>query len=121
MREKPTLLTLHGGPGFDHSIFRPVYSALSDIAQIVYLDHRGNGRSEDDPHERCNLKQWGRRSARLLRCARHHRSPIVLGLSFGGTVAISCATRHPAHPAKLVGSTIADMPSCPTRQNAPWR
>ena len=27
MREKPTLLLLHGGPGFDHSIYRPAYSA----------------------------------------------------------------------------------------------
>ena len=42
---------LHGGPGFDHSIYRPAYSALADIAQIVYLDHRGNGRSEDGPRE----------------------------------------------------------------------
>src|SRR5207302_3212698 len=46
MREKPVLLMLHGGPGFDHSIYRPAYSALADIAQIVYLDDRGNGRSE---------------------------------------------------------------------------
>jgi pimeloyl-ACP methyl ester carboxylesterase len=49
MREKPVLLMLHGGPGADHSIYRPAYSALADIAQIVYLDHRGNGRSEDGP------------------------------------------------------------------------
>jgi hypothetical protein len=27
MREKPTLLLLHGGPGFDHSIYKPAYSA----------------------------------------------------------------------------------------------
>jgi hypothetical protein len=26
MREKPTLLLLHGGPGFDHSIYKPAYS-----------------------------------------------------------------------------------------------
>ena len=51
MREKPTLLLLHGGPGFDHSIYKPAYSALADIAQIVYLDHRGNGRSEDGPQQ----------------------------------------------------------------------
>ena len=51
MREKPVLLMLHGGPGADHSIYRPAYSALADIAQIVYLDHRGNGRSEDGPRE----------------------------------------------------------------------
>ena len=37
MRERPTLLLLHGGPGADHSIYRPAYSALSDIAEIVYL------------------------------------------------------------------------------------
>jgi pimeloyl-ACP methyl ester carboxylesterase len=36
MREKPTLLMLHGGPGSDHSIHRPAYAALADIAQIVY-------------------------------------------------------------------------------------
>jgi pimeloyl-ACP methyl ester carboxylesterase len=28
MREKPTLLLLHGGPGFDHSIYRPAYSLV---------------------------------------------------------------------------------------------
>ena len=33
MREKPVLLMLHGGPGFDHSIYKPAYSALADVAQ----------------------------------------------------------------------------------------
>ena len=52
MREKPTLLLLHGGPGVaDHSMFKPVLSSLADLAQIVYLDHRGNGRSERDVPE----------------------------------------------------------------------
>jgi pimeloyl-ACP methyl ester carboxylesterase len=59
MRERPTLLLLHGGPGFDHSIYRPAYSALADVAQIIYLDHRGNGRSEDGPQAGWNLAQWG--------------------------------------------------------------
>lgn len=56
MREKPTLLMLHGGPGSVHSIYRPAYAALADIAQIVYLDHRGNGRSGDGP--RSEVLQW---------------------------------------------------------------
>jgi pimeloyl-ACP methyl ester carboxylesterase len=30
------------------------------------------------------------------------KSPIVLGASFGGMVALAYATRHPAHPSKLV-------------------
>jgi len=101
MREKPTLLMLHGGPGADHSIYRPAYSALSDLAQIIYLDHRGNGRSDDGPREGWNLAQWGD-DVRAFCDALGIVDPIVLGVSFGGMVALSYATRHPAHPAKLV-------------------
>ena len=101
MREKPTLLMLHGGPGADHSIYRPAYSALSDIAQIVYLDHRGNGRSEDGPRESWNLAQWGD-DVRAFCDNLGIVDPIVLGASFGGMVAMAYATRHPSHPSKLI-------------------
>jgi pimeloyl-ACP methyl ester carboxylesterase len=101
MREKPTLLLLHGGPGFDHSIYKPAYSALADMAQIVYLDHRGNGRSEDGPREAWHLAQWGDDVAAFCDALGIVR-PIVLGASFGGVVALAYATRHPAHPSKLV-------------------
>ena len=59
MREKPALVHLHGGPGFDHSIYKPRFSALSDIAQVVFLDQRGNGRSDPGPREAWTLAQWG--------------------------------------------------------------
>ena len=101
MREKPTLVMLHGGPGFDHSIYKPAYSALADVAQIVYLDHRGNGRSEDGPRAGWNLAQWGD-DVRAFCDVLGIVSPIVLGASFGGMVALAYATRHPAHPSKLV-------------------
>ena len=118
MREKPVLLMLHGGPGFDHSIYRPAYSALADIAQVVYLDHRGNGRSEDGPREGWNLAQWGddvRAFCDVLGIA----DPIVLGASFGGMVALAYATRHPAHPSRLILiSTEAAGGSYPERRVA---
>jgi len=101
MREKPTLLLLHGGPGFDHSIYRPAYSTLADIAQVIFLDHRGNGRSEDGPSEAWNLAQWGD-DVRAFCDVLGIVNPIVLGASFGGMVALAYATRHPAHPSKLV-------------------
>jgi len=101
MREKPTLLMLHGGPGSDHSIYRPAYSALSDIAQIIYLDHRGNGRSEDGPRESWKLAQWGD-DVRAICDVLGIADPIVLGASFGGMVALAYATQHPAHPSRLV-------------------
>ena len=101
MREKPTLVLLHGGPGFDHSVYKPAYSALADVAQVIYLDHRGNGRSEDGPRESWNLAQWGDDICAFCD-ALGIASPIVLGASFGGMVALAYATRHPSHPSKLV-------------------
>jgi pimeloyl-ACP methyl ester carboxylesterase len=98
MREKPTLLLLHGGPGFDHSIYKPAYSALADIAQIIYLDHRGNGRSEDGARESWNLAQWGDD----VRAFCDALGVVDLGASFGGMVALAYATRHPDHPSRLV-------------------
>jgi pimeloyl-ACP methyl ester carboxylesterase len=116
MREKPVLLMLHGGPGFDHSIYRPAYSALADIAQIVYLDHRGNGRSEDGPREGWNLAQWGD-DVRAFCDALGIADPIVLGASFGGMVALAYATRHPDHSSKLILiSTEARGGSYPDRR-----
>ena len=46
MRQRPTLLLVHGGPGvYDHTYFKPDFARLGDLAQVVYLDLRGHGRS----------------------------------------------------------------------------
>jgi len=105
MREKPTLLLLHGGPGFDHTMFKPAFSALADIAQVIYYDHRGQGRSDGAPNT-LNLAQWGD-DVKGFCDALGIEKPIVLGGSFGGFVAQSYATRHPAHPAKLILASTA--------------
>src|SRR6476659_8330186 len=94
MREKPTLLLLHGGPGFDHALFKPAFSAVADIAQVIYYDHRGNGRSGGDDPATWNLAQWGD-DVKGLCDALGIAKPIVLGHSFGGYVAQAYATRHP--------------------------
>jgi len=106
MRERPTLLLLHGGPGFDHSSFKPMFAPLAEVAQLVYLDHRGNGRSDLSTPDRWNLAQWGD-DVRAFCDALGIEQPIVLGHSFGGFVAMSYATRHPEHPAKLILSSTA--------------
>jgi pimeloyl-ACP methyl ester carboxylesterase len=106
MREVPTVLLLHGGPGFDHSSFKPDFAPLADVAQLVYLDHRGQGRSEHGAPERWNLAQWGD-DVRAFCDALGIERPIVLGQSFGGMVAMSYASRHPEYPARLVLSSTA--------------
>lgn len=106
MVEKPTLILLHGGPGFDHSLFKPAFSAFADIAQVVYYDHRGNGRSQGSTPDTWTLAQWGddvKGLCDVLGIAK----PIVYGLSFGGFVAQSYATRHPDHPGKLILASTA--------------
>jgi pimeloyl-ACP methyl ester carboxylesterase len=35
MVTKPTLLLLHGGPGADQSFFRPEFSSMADLAQVI--------------------------------------------------------------------------------------
>jgi proline iminopeptidase len=104
MRERPTLILLHGGPGFDHSSFKPGFSALADTAQVVYLDHRGNGRSERGPRARWTLADWAD-DLRAFCEALGIERPVVLGQSFGGMVAMAYATRHPEHPGALVLSS----------------
>ncbi|MGO9876863.1 MAG: alpha/beta fold hydrolase [Acidimicrobiia bacterium] len=109
MRERPTLVLLHGGPGFDHSSFKPDYGCLAEVAQIVYLDHRGNGRSDRGDPSDWRLDVWAD-DVRAFCDALGIERPIVLGWSFGGMVAMAYVARHPDHPAKLIlQSTMARL------------
>jgi proline-specific peptidase len=106
MRERPTIVMVHGGPGADHTVYKEWYASLADIAQVVYYDHRGNGRSEDGPQDHWNLNQWADDLLALCE-ALGIEKPIVFGASFGGFVALNYALRHPDHPAKLVLASTA--------------
>jgi len=109
MREKPTLIVMHGGPGFDHSGMRQDFDRFADIAQVLYFDHRGNGRSWPSPSSTWTLAQWGD-DVKGLCDVLGIEKPIVFGQSFGGMVAQSYATRHPDHPlAVIFSSTAAKM------------
>ena len=106
MRQRPTVLLLHGGPGMDHSAFKPDFAALADVAQVVYYDHRGQGRSDRRTPDEWTFDVWADDVVRLCD-ALGIEKPIVLGNSFGGMVAMHYAARHPTHPAKLVLSSTA--------------
>jgi len=82
MRQRPTLIALHGGPGLDHTSFKPEFGTLSDVAQIVYVDHRGQGRSDRSTPDRWNFAQWADDVVSLCD-ALGIEDPIVYGVSFG--------------------------------------
>ncbi len=106
LREKPSLVLLHGGPGYDHSSFKPIFSRLADVAQIVYVDHRGHGRSDPRPAAEWTLDTFADDVVRLCDALGITR-PIVLGQSFGGFVAQRYLARHPTHPAKVILSSTS--------------
>ena len=102
MSERPTVVLLHGGPGgYDHSYFKPDFTASTMHAQVVYLDLRDHGRSaRHDPTD------WT-----FEVCADDVRAfcdtigiarPIVYGHSMGGFIAMLYAARHPDHAGALV-------------------
>lgn len=106
MRQKPTLILLHGGPGFDHTSFKPLFGQLADVAQVVYVDHRGHGRSSPSAPDTWTLDTFADDIVRLCEALGIER-PIVLGQSFGGFVAQRYLARHPGHPSRAVLSSTS--------------
>jgi proline iminopeptidase len=104
--EKPVLLALHGGPGLDHANLVPWLEPLAERAQILYVDHRGNGRSGRPPLEECTLEAMAD-DLEALRRLLGLGPLIVLGVSFGGMVALTYALRHPAGLARLIACVTA--------------
>jgi proline iminopeptidase len=105
MIERPTLLLLHGGPGADHSLFKPEFTALGELAQIVYLDQRGSGRSDTGSPATWTWRQWADDVAAFCRTLDITR-PMLVGTSSGALVAMTCAARYP----ELVAGLILDSP-----------
>ena len=101
MREKPVAFVLHGGPGGDHTGFKPGMTPLSDRMQLVYFDHRGQGRSGQGDPARYTLDE----NVEDMEALRLHLGlgPIVsIGTSYGGMVAMAHAARYPASVSHLV-------------------
>lgn len=106
LRELPTMILLHGGPGFDHNSLRPHLAPLADVAQLIFLDHRGQGRSDPSTPDRWNLATWIDDLAGFCDVL-GIEAPIVFGHSFGGMVALGLGIRYPELPSKLVISNSA--------------
>jgi proline iminopeptidase len=106
MREKPVAFVVHGGPGGDHSSFKPVLSPLAERMQLVYFDHRGQGRSAHGDPAKYTLDE----NVEDMEALRRHLGlgPIVsIGTSYGGMVALAHAARYPAAVSHLIAVVTA--------------
>lgn len=101
MVKKPVLVAVHGGPGSDHSDFKPWLTPLAEDYQIVYLDQRCNGQSERVDVTTATYDQLAD-DIEALRLYLGLDKIAVLGHSFGGMIAQVYATRYPQSVSKLL-------------------
>ncbi|WP_258944226.1 alpha/beta hydrolase [Actinomadura luteofluorescens] len=110
MAERPVIVALHGGPGADHSMFKPVLGRATEFAQVVYLDQRGSGRSDVSGPALWTWERWADDVVDFCD-ALEIDAPVVLGTSSGGWVALTIAHRHPERVAAVVLDSVMPGPA----------
>lgn len=106
--ERPVIFMLHGGPGGDHLGFKRHSIELQDIAQLVFIDHRGCGRSKKTKQADCSLKN-NIEDIEALRKYLGLKKISILGASYGGIVAQGYAIKYSKNIDNLILSVT--MPS----------
>jgi proline iminopeptidase len=92
-------------------VYKAGFGVLADVAQIIYYDHRGMGRSDRSTPDRWNHDQWADDLVALCD-ALGIVEPVVCGVSFGAIVALHYAVRHPGHAGRLIldsGAAVTDF------------
>lgn len=106
--ERPVLFMLHGGPGGDHLRYKQHSLELQEVAQLVFIDHRGCGRSKKTKAAEYTLEN----NIEDIEALRKHLGLdqiCILGTSYGGMVAQGYAIRYPKNLQKLI--LVATAPS----------
>lgn len=96
IHHKPVIFVIHGGPGGSHLSFKPHLDDLTNYAQLVYVDQRGCGYSEEGDPETYTLDN----NVEDIEALRKHlglEKIWVLGHSYGGMVAMSYAVKYQEH------------------------
>lgn len=106
--KRPILFMLHGGPGGDHTRFKQHSLELQDVAQLVFIDHRGCGRSQKVKSSEYTIDN-NIEDIEALRLHLGLETISVLGTSYGGMVAQGYAIRYSQHVDKLI--LVATAPS----------
>jgi pimeloyl-ACP methyl ester carboxylesterase len=96
----PALVLLHGYVGDGPSTWRRQLDGLSDEFTVVAWDAPGMGRSTDPP-ERFGLDGYAHSLGGFVEQLGLER-PCVIGLSFGGVLALALQRRHPGIAGRLV-------------------
>ena len=109
------VIVLHGGPGLDHTMFRPYLDVLGGEFRVLYVDQRGQGASERVHPQTLSLEVFAR-DVDLLAEALELGPFALFGHSFGAIVATYHATEMGSAAAYVIsgggdssGALLADV------------
>src|SRR3970040_1539757 len=88
------LYALHGGPAADHRCFGDYLTRVSGCRELLLLDQRGCGQSEDAPAESYTIERLSE-DIENSRSFLGHETIDLLGYSFGGVIAVDYARCWP--------------------------
>jgi len=102
MVERSVTFVLHGGPGMDHTYLLPWLKPLEKVTQMVFVDHRSTGLSE----EHTSIETWTiEQFADDIEALRQYlglEKINLMGSSFGGMWSLVYATRYPYNVRRIV-------------------
>lgn len=88
------ILGIHGG-GSAAVFWADAAERLADLGRVLTYDRRGSWRSErPEPYETSSIREHAEDALGLLR-ALEAEPAVVVGRSYGGTIALELALRHP--------------------------
>lgn len=96
------MVLLHGGPGCTHHVFHPHFSRAARFAQVIYYDQRGCGTSSYTMPAAGYSVDQAADDLDALRSTLNIDRWIVLGHSYGGTLAQCYTAKYPERVAGLV-------------------
>ncbi len=96
------LVLISGGPGSSHNYFHPYFSELAGVANVVYFDAFGRGKSARSAKNSEYTFARDVSDLEEFRKARGYASINLLGHSYGGMVAEAYAIQYPRRVKRLI-------------------
>lgn len=102
-------IVMHGGLGWDHTYLPRWLDPLSDILDLVYYDHHGNGRSARPVDWSTISHRTWVEDAEALRTLLGYERVLLFGHSYGSFLALEYALEYPERLAGLVLCSTAPV------------
>jgi proline iminopeptidase len=95
------VIVVHGGAGLPHEYFHPMLYNLSRYTKLVFFDRRADMLSATSGHGMASVSELSD-DVDALRKTLGLEKVTLLGHSFGATIALNYALRHPANVKRLI-------------------